>query len=96
MRVTLVEPNVLDDSSRYIVTATIAHRSPVSATADLDLYVTVTDGLFVVGYLILVGIRRGTFCGRVKDAAHKFLIIQGGFTSNIQDKPSIHHCIQCK
>ena len=52
MRVTLVEPNVLNDSSRYIVTATIAHRSPVSATADMDLYVTVTDGLFTVGYLI--------------------------------------------
>ena len=53
MKVTLVEPNVLDDSSRYIVTATIAHQSPVPATAEMDLYVTVTDGLFTVGYLIL-------------------------------------------
>ncbi|XP_065837711.1 uncharacterized protein [Oscarella lobularis] len=58
MRITLVEPNVLDDFSRYIVTVTIAHRSPVSATADMDLHVTVTDGLFAVGYLILDEVNR--------------------------------------
>ena len=58
MRITLVEPNVLDDSSRYIVTATIAHRSPVSVTTDMDLFVTVTDGLFTVGYAIFDEVNR--------------------------------------
>ncbi|XP_065837337.1 uncharacterized protein [Oscarella lobularis] len=53
MRVTVVEPNVLDDSSRYIVTATISHRNPVSVTADMDLLVSVSDGLSIVGYNLL-------------------------------------------
>ena len=53
MSVTLVEPNVLDDSARYVVTATISHRNPVSVTTDMDLYVTVSDGVGAVGYLIL-------------------------------------------
>ena len=53
MRITLAEPNVLDDSAQYVVTATIAHRNPVSVTTDMDLYVTVSDGISAVGYLIL-------------------------------------------
>ena len=53
MRITLAEPNVLDNSARYIVTATVAHRNPVSVTTDMDLYVTVSDGVSAVGYLIL-------------------------------------------
>ena len=53
MSVTLVEPNVLNDSARYVVTATISHRNPVSVTTDMDMYVTVSDGVGAVGYLIL-------------------------------------------
>ena len=44
---------MLDDSAQYVVTATIAHRNPVSVTTDMDLYVTVSDGVSAVGYLIL-------------------------------------------
>ena len=52
-RVTLAKLNVLNDSAQYIVTATITHRSPVSVAADMDLYVTVSDGLSAVGYLLI-------------------------------------------
>ena len=53
MSVTLVEPNVLDDATRYVVTATISHRSPVSVTTDTDIFLTVSDGIEAVGYIIL-------------------------------------------
>ena len=45
MRVTLAEPKMLNDSSRYIVTAKISHRHPVSVTRDMDLHLLVSDGL---------------------------------------------------
>ena len=52
MRVTLVEPNVLKDSARYVVTATVSHRNPVSVTTDMDLTITVSDDSSAVGYEI--------------------------------------------
>ena len=52
MRITLVEPDVLMNSDQYVVTATIAHRNPVSPNTDMDLSVTVTDDEFAVGYEI--------------------------------------------
>ena len=52
MRVTLVEPNVLKDSARYVVTATVSHRNPVSVTTDMDLTIAVSDNSSAVGYEI--------------------------------------------
>ena len=52
MRITLVEPDVLDNADQYVVTATIAHRNPVSPSTDMDLSITVTDDQSAVGYEI--------------------------------------------
>ena len=52
MRLTLVEPNVLKDSARYVVTATVSHRNPVSVTTDMDLTIAVSDNSSAVGYTI--------------------------------------------
>ena len=53
MQVTLAEPNTLNDSAQYIATAKISHRNPVSVRTDMDIYVTVSDGVSVVGYVIV-------------------------------------------
>ena len=50
IRVTLAEPNVLNKTARYVVTATISHRNPVSVHTDMDLNVVVSDGSSGVGY----------------------------------------------
>ena len=53
MRVTLAEPNMLNDSAQYIATAKISHRHPKSVTSDMDLRLVVSDGISAVGYEIL-------------------------------------------
>ena len=52
IRVTLAEPNVLSNTDRYVFSATISHRNPVSVEADMDLIITVSDGHHAVGYVI--------------------------------------------
>eukprot|EP00118_Oscarella_pearsei_P018528 m.189928 g.189928 ORF g.189928 m.189928 type:complete len:286 (+) comp39425_c0_seq2:795-1652(+) len=53
MRVTLAEPGVLSNSDQYVVTATVSHRSPISVTTDMDIYVTISDDISTIGYMIL-------------------------------------------
>ena len=53
LRVRLVKPGRLRDELTYLVTMTISFVSPISATADMDLTMFLSDGVNAVGHEIL-------------------------------------------
>ena len=94
MRVTLAEPKMLNDSSRYIVTAKISHRHPVSVTRDMDLHLLVSDGVSDVGYVILDESNRGGAAPMVASEGRSAEVLTN-YTCTPGRNPDSHH-IRCK
>ena len=97
MRVTLVEPNVLKDSARYVVTATVSHRNPVSVTTDMDLTIAVSDNSSTVGYEIADQANSPTYMWASEGLSEQILNPSTTtFQSDEQNNYSPLHTVQVK
>ena len=72
IKVTLAEPYVLNDSARYVATATIFHPTPQNATKSIDLIVALSDGVFAVGYELINPRDEPEFLYAVEDLSGEF------------------------